>query len=172
VKIEFPTIKILKPMYHLNMAKENKVQRKSLALLEALEDVAVRHGHNIDWTPALYLAEVAADESRPDSLRIEAAKAASPYFTPRLQQIDMKSLSILANLETTDAETKALAKQKLYQLLASAKSSVLEGTAIEVLPGPQPESQPIWNGNSREGVQARKRGDKTVNSEPEGWLDL
>src|SRR3569833_4172370 len=53
--------------------------------ISAIEEVKRRFPK---WTPLLHFAEVANDQSLPTEVRLEAARAAAPYFHPKPKPVE------------------------------------------------------------------------------------
>ncbi|MFG1346114.1 hypothetical protein V5F59_14565 [Xanthobacter autotrophicus DSM 431] len=76
--------------------------------IEAIEAVVAKYP---DWTPLLHFATVANDTSMPADIRLDAAKAAAPFFHPRPKSVELDP-DALVTLEGRIAAARASATLK------------------------------------------------------------
>jgi hypothetical protein len=110
---------------------KGSINRRSLS---AIEEVASRFR---GWSPLMHLAMVANDESLDASIRLDAAKAALPYFHAKLKQTVFDPDEVV-ELEARIAEVRARATVKeikglngLAERLARAKARSETSTEAE-----------------------------------------
>lgn len=90
--------------------------------------IRVRHVLAESKDPLTVLCEMAADETRPDSLRLEAAQAACPYMFPRLSAAMVATAPVSARDETGAIVQRLLDR---FSRLAPPPPPTIEGTPPE-----------------------------------------
>jgi len=82
--------------------------RRNNRALEHIQQVAVRFP---GWSPLLHMAEVANNPDLPVDIRLDAARAAAPYFHARLKPQEADPDAVI-ELETRLAEIRARASAR------------------------------------------------------------